>query len=212
MYINHAERTIILKICVYGPALSGKMALLKAMYHHFAATDGEGAKYDVFAFGPRSGESAEFIANAERSFGAPYDELADGGTVIWMRARHERRTGESDFDLVTDALTVSGNASGSALRKFTLQNADAVLFVADPRPERYDATLEACENLAESEWAGPVVLYAEGDAGPRMAKLLGHDGAVAEEGEGLDAMLAAFRAAMKAGLDASRAAAAGRPS
>lgn len=213
MYINHAERSIVCKICFHGPAHAGKGELVSNLYTHFAAVAGEHTGFEERRFAPPSqltdelgAEGAkEFIANAEASMGASYEDLENAGVLVWFRTRVSKASAADQFDVYADAFTVSGPAASEVLQDFALAGADCVVFVADARETRSQATLDAWHRLHEHAWAGPTILFVNGTDDPsEIADLLGHEGDTYAEAEGFDETLLAFDRAARVALQHAR--------
>lgn len=164
MYINEKERSVLAKICYHGPAGTQKAKLLRALYDHYAARIGELTDYDLRDFEDRASleesmgaDAAErFVAVVEKTFGAPYEELTQSGTLVRMRAALTPVPGE--YLRRIDAFSAAGPVENSALRDYCLADADAVVFVADPRVERQQRTLDMWQSLQASNYSGPIVL------------------------------------------------------
>jgi hypothetical protein len=200
LYINEAERTVLGKICYYGPANVGKEELLAALYTHYAALAGEHADWGVKQFEPREQLPADdvgaFVEAAERLFGGPYDELTESGTLVWMRARVQSSQAPTHYHRTVDVYSATGAAFYGWLRKYSLSQADCVVFVADGRPERREATVESWENLRDSGFDGPIVLLVNHDTDPDyIGEMLGHTGPGFSEDKGFSGSHDAFQAA-----------------
>lgn len=202
MYINEKERSLLAKLCYYGPAQSGRADLLQALYDHFAALVGEHTELDRQDFpapvqleASMGKEAADrLIEAAEIMFGAPYGQLMDSGTLVRFRTALAPLPGA--YTRHIDAFAATGSAFYALLRRYTLKDADAVVFVADSREERREATLDAWNNLHESSFDGPIVLLVVHalDAS-ELAEALDFDGPSFAVDNDFAGNLAAFEAA-----------------
>lgn len=200
MYINEKEKTVICKLCFYGPQDVGKQELLNALHDHFAAQFGEQTFIESRRFAPRqelekgmdTDALNQLVQTAEAAFGAPYHELADSGTLVWLRAVL-RIAAPGEYQRSFDVFSATGSAASGALQSYCLDGADAVVFVADGRPERREATEESWRNLHESSYDGPIVLLVNHthDA-DELAEALGFEGKAIAEPDGFYGNLEAF--------------------
>lgn len=121
MIINSLERSIQLKICYYGPAMSGKTTTLKSLFNHF------GKKKLV-----QSIETSHDPAKRRTLF-------FDYGTISfqnqeWTLKLHIYSTTGQDFYIVT--------------RPITLKGIDGLIFVADSQRAVYDRNLLSWKELS----------------------------------------------------------------
>lgn len=202
MYINEPERTVLGKICYYGAAGSGKAALLEALYNHFAAADGARTHFDMKRFVPRAeleksmsaGAASDFIAAAEAAFSAPYEQLQTAGTLAWLRLPVAAEVGSKTYARTVDVFSATGPASADALRRYSLQKADALVFVGDLADR--DATLAAWEQLRTADYRGPIVLLANRSAdADELVEVLAYEGPAFAEPDGFLGNLDAFETA-----------------
>jgi hypothetical protein len=185
MHVNQAERTIVCKVCFFGAYSVAKGEILEQLYDHFRAWQGEFTDFERRTFPPRdvmaqaleADQLDAAVSSAEEAFGAPWDELVEGGTLVWLRTP-AAAGGESDeFDILVDSFTVDGPSETDVLRRFTLQGADSTVFVADA--DNRTTTLQAWRDLQRSGWSGPIlVLVLNGDDTAEIAELLDHDGPI----------------------------------
>ncbi|MFW9771936.1 MAG: ATP/GTP-binding protein [Candidatus Heimdallarchaeota archaeon] len=121
MIINSLERSIQIKVCYYGPAMSGKTTTLKSLFNHF------GKKKLV-----ESIETSHEPAKRRTLF-------FDYGTMSfqnqeWMLKVHLYSTTGQDYYIIT--------------RPATLQGVDGIIFVADSQRDVYDRNLISWNELA----------------------------------------------------------------
>ena len=121
MIINSLERSIQLKVCYYGPAMSGKTTTLRSLFNHF------GKKNLV-----QSIETSHDRAKRRTLF-------FDYGTISfqnqeWTLKFHIYSTTGQDFYIVT--------------RPITLQGMDGFIFVADSQRDVYDRNLMSWNELS----------------------------------------------------------------
>ncbi len=199
MYINEAERTVLGKICYYGAVGVGKVDLLEALYHHFAAVDGARTHFDVKQFAPRAdlersmsaGAATEFMSAAQKAFGAQYEQLT-GGTLAWVRLPVPTNAGPKSYARTIDVFSATGGSD--ALRLYSLREADAVVFVGDLGDR--DATLGAWKQLRATEYRGPIVLLANRSTdADELVGALAYEGPAFAEPEGFLGNLDAFETA-----------------
>lgn len=208
MYINESERSVLTKVCYWGPPGAGKQDLLRALYDHFAALDGEHAEFETKRLAPAAAlgldpeRTATFVAAAEAAFGAAYSELSASGTLVWLRARTAHATRPGEYHRDVDVFSVSGPATSPALRRYSLAEADAVVFVADARSENREATRRSWNELREESPDAPILLLVNHGSDPdELAEVLDFEGpSFAEDGmfaANLDAFLAAAGVAVQ---------------
>ncbi|MFX0147257.1 MAG: ATP/GTP-binding protein [Candidatus Hodarchaeota archaeon] len=128
MIINSLERSIQLKVCYYGPAMSGKTTTLKSLFNHF------GRKNLV-----QSIETSHDRTKRRTLF-------FDYGTISfqnqeWVLKIHLYSTTGQDFYIVT--------------RPITLQGMDGFIFVADSQRDVYDRNVMSWNEL--STYFGEVI-------------------------------------------------------
>lgn len=113
-YINYQEREFNFKIVYYGPGMSGKTTNL--IYIHKSLDPN------------RKGELIILDTEEERTLFFDFFPL-DLGEI-------------EGFNVRFNMYTVPGQVMYEASRKLILEGADAVIFVADSHPARYEANLE----------------------------------------------------------------------
>jgi len=120
--ISFKDKTLNAKIVYYGSALSGKTTSLKAVH---AIVDPE--------------KRVELVSlNTEGDRTLFFDFLPIPiGTL-------------SGFQVKLQAFTVPGQVKYNLTRRFVLRGADAVIFVADSRPEAFDDNLRSLASLHEN--------------------------------------------------------------
>jgi mutual gliding-motility protein MglA len=117
--INHATKTIAIKIVYYGPGLSGKTTNLRYIY---------------FKLDPATrGELVCLETEAERTYF--FDLLPIRAGMI------------GDFTVHFQLMTVPGQVFYEASRKSVLRGTDGIVFVADSQIPLLDANLECFDGL-----------------------------------------------------------------
>ncbi len=118
-YINYANREINCKIVYYGPGLSGKTTNITELYKSVNPT--------------LRGKLVSLNTELDRTLFFDFLPL-EIGKIAGFNAR---------FHLYT----VPGQIFYEASRRLILKGADAVVFVADSLKDRFDANLEAIDDL-----------------------------------------------------------------
>ncbi len=113
-YINYQEKEFNFKIVYYGPGMSGKTTNL--VYIHRSLDP------------DRKGELVILDTEEERTLFFDFFPL-DLGEI-------------EGFNVRFNMYTVPGQVMYEASRKLILEGSDGVIFVADSRPERYEANIE----------------------------------------------------------------------
>lgn len=121
-FINYAAREINCKIVYYGPGLCGKTTNLQYVYDKTNPST--------------RGQMISLATETDRTLFFDFLPL-DLGTVKGFKTR---------FHLYT----VPGQVFYDASRKLILKGVDGVVFVADSQEARYDANLEALDNLQDN--------------------------------------------------------------
>lgn len=119
--INHALRELSLKVVYYGPALSGKTSNLVALHKKMAPE--------------QRGRLLSVDTKDDRTLF--FDMLP-----VYVRSR-------SDLKVKIKLYTVPGQVMHAATRRLVLQNADAVVFVADAQRSASSTNNEAWRNMIE---------------------------------------------------------------
>lgn len=121
MIINSLERTIQLKVCYYGPAMSGKTTTLKSLFDHF------GKKNLV--------QSIETSHDHRKRRTLFFDYgLISFQNQEWTLKLHIYSTTGQDFYIVT--------------RPITLQGMDGFIFVVDSQKDAYNRNLSSWKELS----------------------------------------------------------------
>jgi signal recognition particle receptor subunit beta len=118
-FINHATKTIAIKIVYYGPGLSGKTTNLRYIYH----------KLD----GAYRGELVCLETEADRTYF--FDLLPIRAGMI------------GEFKVHFQLMSCPGQVFYEASRKSVLRGADGIVFVADSQIPLLDANLESFDGL-----------------------------------------------------------------
>ena len=118
-FINHATKTIAIKIVYYGPGLSGKTTNLRYIYH----------KLDP----AYRGEFVCLETEADRTYF--FDLLPIRAGMI------------GDFKVHFQLMSCPGQVFYEASRKSVLRGADGIVFVADSQIPLLDANLESFDGL-----------------------------------------------------------------
>jgi len=121
-FINHAAKSIAIKIVYYGPGLSGKTTNLRHIY----------SKLDVSS----RGDLICLETNTERTLF--FDMLPIKAGLI------------QDYKVHFQLLTVPGQVFYEASRKNVLKGADGIIFVADSQIPLLDANLENFDGLRKN--------------------------------------------------------------
>lgn len=121
-FVNMAAREIYTKIVYYGPGLSGKTTNVRHIYERTAPAC--------------KGKLVSLQTESERTLFFDFLPL-DLGRV-------------NGFKLRFQLYTVPGQIFYGATRKLVLKGFDAVVFVADSQPDRFEANVEAMEDLLEN--------------------------------------------------------------
>lgn len=120
--INLRERTINAKIVYYGTALSGKTTSLKHVHRVIDPDDRV--------------ELVSLNTDGDRTLFFDFLPIALGTL--------------SGFQVKLQAYTVPGQVKYNLTRRYVLRGADAVVFVADSRPETFEDNLAAMRNMREN--------------------------------------------------------------
>lgn len=120
--INLRERTINAKIVYYGTALSGKTTSLKHVHRVIDPDDRV--------------ELVSLNTDGDRTLFFDFLPIALGKL--------------SGFQVKLQAYTVPGQVKYNLTRRYVLRGADAVVFVADSRPETFEDNLAAMRNMREN--------------------------------------------------------------
>jgi signal recognition particle receptor subunit beta len=118
-FVNYAGREITLKLVYYGPGLSGKTTNVRQL-HHGTAED-------------RRGRLLELNTDTERTLMFDFAPLTVGQL--------------HGFALRFHVYSVPGQIFYAATRRLIVRGADAIVFVADSQPARFEANVESLENL-----------------------------------------------------------------
>lgn len=121
-FINHATKSIAIKVVYYGPGLSGKTTNLRHIY---------------FKLDPNSrGEFVCLETDTERTFF--FDLLPIRAGLI------------NDYRIHFQLLTVPGQVFYEASRKSVIKGADGIVFVADSQIPLLDANIENFDGLRQN--------------------------------------------------------------
>lgn len=118
-FVNYAAREITLKIVYYGPGLGGKTTNVRSL-HGGTATE-------------RRGKLVELSTDEERTLMFDFAPLAVGEV--------------HGFRLRTHVYSVPGQIFYAATRRLIVRGSDAIVFVADSNPDRFDANEISLEHL-----------------------------------------------------------------
>jgi hypothetical protein len=118
-FVNYAAREITLKIVYYGPGLGGKTTNVRSLHGGTAAE--------------RRGKLVELSTDEERTLMFDFAPLAVGEV--------------HGFRLRTHVYSVPGQIFYAATRRLIVRGADAIVFVADSNPDRFDANEISLEHL-----------------------------------------------------------------
>ena len=98
-------------------------------------------------------ERQQHEAAIEQEYEALYEDLREAGTLQWCISRLQLAIPAlSGLDTLLLLRSVIGVTWRSALQRYVLRDADTLIFCADARPHRMEATLETWENLPEARW------------------------------------------------------------
>jgi signal recognition particle receptor subunit beta len=118
-FINHAARSIAIKVVYYGPGLSGKTTNLRYIYYKLDSAS--------------RGELVCLETETDRTYF--FDLLPiKAGTI-------------GDFNVHFQLMTAPGQVFYEASRKSVLRGADGIVFVADSQIPLLDANLESFDGL-----------------------------------------------------------------
>lgn len=120
--VNFATKEINVKVVYYGPALSGKTTNLQIIYDYVP----ENVK----------GNFTSIATQTERTLFFDFMPL-DLGKV-------------RGFDLRLGVYTVPGQAIYGLTRKSILKSVDAVVFVADSDPDKFEANIDSFEDMVDN--------------------------------------------------------------
>ena len=118
-FINHAARSIAIKVVYYGPGLSGKTTNLRYIYYKLDSAS--------------RGELVCLETETDRTYF--FDLLPIKAGVI------------GDFKVHFQLMTAPGQVFYEASRKSVLRGADGIVFVADSQIPLLDANLESFDGL-----------------------------------------------------------------
>lgn len=119
--INHASRELALKVVYYGPAMSGKTTNLVALHRHMAP-----------------GQTGRLLSVDTKDDRTLFFDMLP----VYVKSR-------SDLRVKIKLYTVPGQVMHAATRRLVLQNADAVVFVADAQKSASESNNEAWRNMIE---------------------------------------------------------------
>ena len=120
MIINTLERSIQLKICYYGPAMSGKTTSIRSLFDHF------GRKDKVHSI-----ETSHNLKNRRTLF-FDYGTISFKNQYFLLKLHIYSTTGQ-DFYIIT--------------RPATLQGIDGIIFVADSQTKALDRNILSWKEL-----------------------------------------------------------------
>lgn len=120
--VNFATKEINIKIVYYGPALSGKTTNLQVIYDRVP----DNVK----------GQFTSIATQTERTLFFDFMPL-DLGKV-------------RGFDLRLGVYTVPGQAIYGLTRKSILKSVDAIVFVADSDPDKFEANIDSFEDMVDN--------------------------------------------------------------
>jgi len=120
--VNFATKEINVKVVYYGPALSGKTTNLQVIYDRVPE--------DI------KGNFTSIATQTERTLFFDFMPL-DLGKV-------------RGFDLRLGVYTVPGQAIYGLTRKSILKSVDAIVFVADSDPDKFEANIDSFEDMIEN--------------------------------------------------------------
>jgi mutual gliding-motility protein MglA len=118
-FVNYAAREITLKIVYYGPGLGGKTTNVRSLHGGTAPE--------------RRGKLVELSTDEERTLMFDFAPLAVGEV--------------RGFRLRTHVYSVPGQIFYAATRRLIVRGADAIVFVSDSNPDRFDANEISLEHL-----------------------------------------------------------------
>lgn len=118
-FVNYAAREITLKIVYYGAGLGGKTTNVRVLHGGTAAD--------------RRGRLVELSTDEERTLMFDFAPLAVGEV--------------RGFGLRTHVYSVPGQIFYAATRRLIVRGADAIVFVADSNPGRFEANEISLEHL-----------------------------------------------------------------
>ncbi len=120
--VNFATKEINIKVVYYGPALSGKTTNLQVIYDYVPDRV--------------KGNFTSIATQTERTLFFDFMPL-DLGKV-------------RGFDLRLGVYTVPGQAIYGLTRKSILKSVDAIVFVADSDPDKFEANIDSFEDMIDN--------------------------------------------------------------
>ncbi|MDP9291619.1 MAG: hypothetical protein M3O82_04560 [Verrucomicrobiota bacterium] len=120
--VNHAAREVRFKVVFYGPPFSGKRTTIEWIRSHIDAKS----------------VSPFVIANSAADKIVSFNFVLDGFKLI------------EGYRTRIELCTVGGEVVFNAPRELILQEADSIVFVADPRWESIPANVESLQNLRDN--------------------------------------------------------------